>query len=347
MEGSAAAESTHGSRMAVSSHLRIDTPPLAVAALPHLLGFQPEDSAVLMVMRGPRDRRLRVVMRMDLPDRVDDHAEWAEVVLARAVRAGAIRRPAYLLGVTEPQASPPEELLVTVRTELVRVGVLVEDPLLVRGDRYRVSGCSATGCCPPEGRGIPRRERDIVARHFPGPTPGPRRLLAAALAPRPVPPALAAALDRTPPPSPAVRDLAVAQAVSLLTDDPARYPDDLAARGLALASLVDVHVRDTVLWDLLHGPRATWARAADRLEGWVREAPDSHVAAPATILAVLRWQEGDGARGHVALDRALAADHRYRLAILLRACFDTGQPPGEWLRGLDALRREVCLGDAA
>ena len=41
----------------------------------------------------------------------------------------------------------------------------------------------------------------------------------------------------------------------------------------------------------------------------------------------MAWQQGDGALANVALDRALAEDANYSMAVLLRQVIDSGAPP--------------------
>ena len=56
------------------------------------------------------------------------------------------------------------------------------------------------------------------------------------------------------------------------------------------------------------------------------------VQAPAlTLLALLAWWRGDGARARLLLDGALDADPRYRLAALLDDALGAAIPPG-WVR---------------
>src|SRR6202043_2086889 len=78
-----------------------------------------------------------------------------------------------------------------------------------------------------------------------------------------------------------------------------------------------------------------WARMDPRhldahLRLWTdvtRRAQPGHVAAPAALLAFVAWQSGDGALANVALDRALADDPRYSMALLLRQVITAGAPP--------------------
>ena len=109
-----------------------------------------------------------------------------------------------------------------------------------------------------------------------------------------------------------------------------------------LQGLADVRVRDTLLWDLMQeGPHA-WMTHADRLAQTVASAPDGAAAPAATLLAILRWQLGDGSRAGAAVERALAVDPGYSLAGLVDRCLATGLHPATWRAGLEDLSREEC-----
>jgi hypothetical protein len=58
-----------------------------------------------------------------------------------------------------------------------------------------------------------------------------------------------------------------------------------------------------------------------------RRAQPGYLAAPAALLAFVAWQSGDGALANVALDRALADDPGYSMALLLRQVISAGAPP--------------------
>lgn len=58
-----------------------------------------------------------------------------------------------------------------------------------------------------------------------------------------------------------------------------------------------------------------------------RLAQPGYVSAPAALLALVAWQQGNGVLANVALDRALSDDPRYRMAQLLRQAIDSGAPP--------------------
>ena len=59
----------------------------------------------------------------------------------------------------------------------------------------------------------------------------------------------------------------------------------------------------------------------------VRRAQPGYVPAPAALLAFVAWQSGHGALANVALDRALADDPQYSMALLLRQVITAGAPP--------------------
>lgn len=139
---------------------------------------------------------------------------------------------------------------------------------------------------------------------------------------------------------------------------------DATVMGRLQAALSDVLVRDAVMLGFIEGtdrvadrvvagyagPEVSAALRAivDPAEG---QAPDPqlhaaartvledvvahsvrHAQAPAlTLLGVLAWWDGDGARAAVLLERALVASPGYRLAELLDQTLAAGMPPG-WLR---------------
>ena len=58
-----------------------------------------------------------------------------------------------------------------------------------------------------------------------------------------------------------------------------------------------------------------------------RRARPGFVAPPASLLAFIAWQSGNGALANVALDRAQADDPTYSMSKLLREVIDSGAPP--------------------
>ena len=134
--------------------------------------------------------------------------------------------------------------------------------------------------------------------------------------------------------------------------------------GRHLGALTDVLVRDAILVGLVPGcdrladrivagysgdevgaalgsiidpvagiaPDPTTLHPARRLLEQVdAHAPRSRRAPALTLLALVAWWEGDGARAGIQVGRAIAAQADYRLATLVDTTLRAGMPPG-WLR---------------
>jgi Domain of unknown function (DUF4192) len=102
-----------------------------------------------------------------------------------------------------------------------------------------------------------------------------------------------------------------------------RYATDYQVAWITVA-LRDLRVRDDA-WARMDPAHAD---AHQRL--WTdvtRRAQPGYVAGPASLLAFVAWQSGDGALANVALDRALADEPRYSMAQLLRQVITAGTPP--------------------
>jgi hypothetical protein len=123
-------------------------------------------------------------------------------------------------------------------------------------------------------------------------------------------------------------------------------PRDPAAIAAILAALADVRVRDTVLWELMQREPWAWAHAAERLAHVVAGAPRGHAAPAACVLAVLRWQVGDGSRASAAIERALDDDPTYSLALLIDRCLGVAMHPQAWREGILAMARDDCRRSA-
>jgi hypothetical protein len=67
------------------------------------------------------------------------------------------------------------------------------------------------------------------------------------------------------------------------------------------------------------------------LEGVVAHGRAGAQAPALTLLALLSWWQGDGARARVLLDGALDSNPGYRLAVLLDDALGAAIPPG-WVR---------------
>lgn len=125
------------------------TPDALLALVPHLLGFYPSSSLVVVGLGGKR-YQVRVTFRYDLPDPPDceqavDIAEHAASVLQRQ------RLPmAALIGYGPVQLAGP--VLAAAMDSLLDGGVELMEVLRAEGGRYWSVLCTDPACCPEDGR---------------------------------------------------------------------------------------------------------------------------------------------------------------------------------------------------
>ena len=96
---------------------------------------------------------------------------------------------------------------------------------------------------------------------------------------------------------------------------------ELSAR--VIGRMSDIQVRDFALGS--HSLETTdfyWKMWRDLLV----IAPSGFVAPVASVFAALAYERGEGALAHKALDRAVADNPQYSLAVLLRRVFTAGWP---------------------
>ena len=338
------------------------------ALVPHLVGFHPADSLVLLGL-APERRAVRVTVRIDLPDPDADVVEavdaWASSLLALP-QSGAID---VVLAVfprdadspwrgPEPDDLPHRALVDELAEELREAGIRSLDAVCVVGDRIRSYWCDDLGCCPPEGRSADPAEslrvRATLVAHGSAPLSS-RDALVHTLDAREADDPLRTAVDRA-------RDGVVIRMPSGTEGRVAHVVDGL--RGIAAdprneATLVRLVVlvswlcarvrpRDLLLRTLTVDPEpAVLAAARSVLGEAVRCASGAAVAPVASVLAVCAWVDGDGAAARVALERALDADPAYSLAGLVAAALDTGTPPWTWVSMMSEVSVEEILGDGS
>jgi hypothetical protein len=326
--------------MPTSQHLRLTTPAGLLTAIPHLLGFHPASSVVIIGTRPPK-AKATVTMRYDLPDPPDPRQAARMAAHAAMVLATAHAREAVAVGYG------PGHLVTTIIGELqarTTQGLLPLTEILRTADgSYWSYLCTTPGCCPPEGTPFDPAAEPAAALAAEGPVPGSRDELAASIARIN---AKAATMRRatTRAEQRAARLLAasapagqrararseiVLAGLDAVARAIARYrrggqlPAGTGAAWLALA-LRDQRIRDDAWARMLPQHRAAHLRLWQDL---TRLAQPGYVAAPASLLALVAWQSGNGALANLALDRALADDPAYKMARLLRRAIDSGAPP--------------------
>ena len=324
------------------TRIRARSPEELLAIVPHLLGFVPRASLVVIGTEPP-NHLIKVTLRYDLPD--PPGAGVAADIAAHAVGVIKSQRLTELVAV----GYGPPMLVDLVAGALDAVagsaGIEVMDILRVEDGRYWSYLCANQGCCPAAGTPFDPGAHAVAALAGVG-----HAVLAdrAAMAARVAPlggGAAEAMLQATRRAERHANQLLAKVRKSARLGAARRM---IAAEGLnAVGSMIatyraggtyttdyqlawitvalrDLRVRDDAWARMepahLDAHRRLWTDVT-------RRAQPGYVAAPAALLAFVAWQSGDGALANVALDRALADEPRYSMALLLRQVITTGAPP--------------------
>jgi uncharacterized protein DUF4192 len=334
------APASRPSGVAAKVQLRAATPEAVLAVVPHMLGFYPSRS--LVVLGLGEQNRVMVTFRYDLAEPSDDElatdiAYHAEYILTREQIPAAM-----LIGYGPEDVVLPVLGLTAARIE--NHGIHLQEALRAEAGRYWSLLCGDVTCCPPEGRS-----------YDPGSHPAAAAMTGAGLTAHPDREALARTLQRP---------AGIADAVARSTEQARMRLARLAAGGEAAGErdpklratrigrsqvqeairhyrtgaridsvahlawlavlLSDIRVRDDA-W-----ARMTPAHRDDHCRLWtdvLRAAAADFVPAPASLLAFTAWQAGNGALAAMAVDRALTADPGYSMAHLLASAIEAALPP--------------------
>lgn len=138
--------------------IRVSEPREMLAYLPHQLGFQPHESAVVVSLR-PRGR-IGLVARVDLPDLADvvDGPRLARSLVAHLGADGATGAVLVLYTRDDPRVPAAPATTVRAAAEHVReAAVLALGEVavwVVTATGYLALDCDDDDCCPPGGRAL-------------------------------------------------------------------------------------------------------------------------------------------------------------------------------------------------
>lgn len=312
-----------------ATRIRLTDPGELIAAVPHLIGFHPRDSLVVIALDG---HRVGMTLRGDVVP------PGQEELLAAQLVGPLLHQPltAVVLLVVGGQpgwdGTPPQRPLVdTVDDVLAAEGIRVQHALWAASTSpgvpwscYDELGCAGTVADPAAS---PMAAASVAAGSV---TFASREELAGLLTPDPAPALARRArlIDAADADHPLSAATAARMAGRLAALHAAAGSGDLGLDDAAVAevasALCDHRVRDACLsWSAGDG-----AAAAELL--WlalVRATPEPVRAEPAALLGCTAYLRGDGALAGVALDVALAACPEHALAALLRVALDGGLPP--------------------
>jgi Domain of unknown function (DUF4192) len=322
--------------------VRIGSPLTLLAVVPGLLGFEPADS-IVVIGTGQPGAEVQLTLRYDLPDPAAPRG--AAAIADGVTNILTVQHITTAAAVAYGPDSAVAPVADALRARAAEAGIGLTEVLRAEGDRYWSYVCSNPRCCPPEGTPFDLADHP-VARAFAASgrrVLASRQELAATIAPadgdqatamrlatRKAERQLTTRVGQTTRVSHRVarRRLVAAIGQPMIVDAISRYragntvgPEPAAWLTIALREL---RVRDDAWARMLPEYNAAHTRLWTDL---TRLAQPGYVAAPASLLAFVAWQAGDGALANVALDRALADDGRYSMARLLRRALDSGAPP--------------------
>ncbi|MFW6600343.1 DUF4192 domain-containing protein [Propionibacteriaceae bacterium Y2011] len=301
------------------TRVRVSSTADMLALIPYLLGFQPHDSLVVVLLGG---NRVQLTARVDLP-----RPEGRRDVFAIADHFRGVAQHSGADGAVLAVFSADEPWAVEVVTEVeAELGELVFTSLVCTGDSFRVVVAGEAGpstAFDPAGtataatavyhgmRLLPDRE-SLAALTAPG-DPAAIRAVADAADTVRLPWLLA---DR--------RLEMVCHVETLLRRDEPPGPDDCAR--LALLA-IDLEVRD-VAWFLMRPDNAK-----DHLKLWgevARRSPMDLSAAPVCLFGMAAWLSGDGATALCCAERAMDEHPGYTMAQLVFDLVESATPPQAW-----------------
>jgi Domain of unknown function (DUF4192) len=323
--------------------VRVKSPATLLTVIPHLLGFQPQASVVILGCAPPRDR-VRVTLRYDLPDPQDE--DLATEIADHAVGVIGSQQLTAMMAVGYGAEAQVDPVAGALRYAAREAGIDLRDFFRVEDGRYWSYRCQDEACCPAAGTpfdpdGEPASAALALAQP---PVLADRDAVAARVAP--LGGIAAVSMRRATRRAEqhasrllgkvrksgrlgAARQMIAAEGLNAVGTMIAayrgggRYATDYQIAWITVA-LRDLRVRDDA-----------WARMdPEHLDAhrrmWIditRRAQPGYVAAPAALLAFVAWQSGDGALANVALDRAVADEPQYSMALLLRQVITAGAPP--------------------
>ena len=324
--------------------VRVSGPADILAVVPHLIGFHPGLSFVVIGAAGPR-RRVELGFRYDLPD--PPGAAAAAEIADHAVAVLAQRGASTVIGIGYGPGRLVTPVADAFAAAVSRRRLQLRELLRVEDGRYWSYLCTNTACCPAEGTAFDYRSHPAAAA-----------MTVAGLAAYPDRDAVAATL--APPAGAAARvmdeaiERACVRAQALMdrarrsgAGNPLRLVVSQGRRAVREAIGVyrgggRITSEDRIAWlavSLVHLAVRddAWARMVPEhrqahLSLWadiVRRTDGPWLPAPASLLAFTAWQAGDGTLANIALDRALAADPGYSMALLLRDILTAGVPPSQ------------------
>lgn len=143
--------------------ISVSTPADILSYIPHVLGFQPQESLVFLTMSG---KRVGATLRLDLPPEESDPLHYADTVreyLEADSSADGVLMILYTDQRWEEPSSPPRAALVHgIDLVLDGAGLPLLDGWLVGSGYWRDYFCQDAACCPWTGHPLTQITESIL-----------------------------------------------------------------------------------------------------------------------------------------------------------------------------------------
>lgn len=307
--------------------IRLDGPCALISVVPHLVGFTPTNSLVLVVMSGPKSRVV-LTIRADLPAR--EHPGQVKEFFEPLSRAIRTSNGEQLVAICYQSSTAPDpsEVLSGLLEAVCGNSIELVDFLVVDNNHWQSLLDESDAHSHPIADLLSEPTPAQAALVLEGRAPlASREALVDSFAPLPLnDPRVLVDLDLA-----RAAEISVGHAIESLTASQPITKSDMAELVVALQSN---KFRDRLISEALQSAQRADSGSASHLRGIceklrlvVQAAPAGAVAPVATALAALAWQAGEGAIATCAIERALSGDPDYRLAILVQAALLTAMPP--------------------
>ena len=323
-----------------NKEVQIDGPANLLATVPHLLGFNPENSLVVVALKGENDQVV-VTMTLDLPQTTEFNQEFMKNLMETIKRSGADGLVAVFFVQKDPQDY--DEVANYLMDEVSRQ-FHIRDILWVYQSKWASFLCLDQDCCPQQGRDliIDHQVKSTTSLSVVGKTAlGTRSELDEFLKVTQVNNDLVPIISRF------AKQRAKAEhnknhpkwaktQFSFLSQKKAFNAFDEKTWARLLLCLTDIPIRDALLAHHIELSQASkepnqylisiaqkWAQVA-------RVSPADFRTPICTCIAAFLWQAGEGILARGAVDFALAQDPQFHLAKLLNNALDSGMPPWEF-----------------
>ena len=320
----------------------LTTPKDLLAAVPFLIGFNPENSIVLLSLKNDA---IAMAIRIDFPGQIGaDELKLLNSHLSRD-RAEAIIAIFYCPEIAQSQ----NEIISEILAAITEYGLNLREVITVERNRYRSLICEDLSCCPSEGNLLPelidsRIAAEQVAQGRPIPFAN-LELLIDSISQLDADHELLELIRSIEPidyeKDPISFQRQGASSVKQFMDDFKSHGlvKDKALIAMLLVRLSDLQVRDYALGSVSAESLDLYFTAWRWL---LRLAPEGYIAPVANLFAAVAYERGDGALAQRALDRADSDDPSYAMSKLLRQVFNSGWAPNSFAQMRSELHPKIC-----